>query len=154
MPTLKPRVQVTLEPETHAVIERLAELQGRTRGAVIADLLESVSPSLTRTVALLEAAAEAPEQVKKGLRKAVEAAHHDIAELAGDASRQLDVFFDSLGASAGVNPHVVTRGSGQGETRGPVSGKKPSKPVTARVPGKSGPSKRTGVKDADQKRPL
>ena len=154
MPTLKPRVQVTLEPETHRVIERLAELQGRTRGAVIADLLESVSPSLTRTVALLEAAAEAPEQVKKGLRKAVEAAHQDIAEFAGDASRQLDVFLDSMGAQAGANPHVVTRGSGREETRGSDSGKKPSKPVTTRAPRKSGTAKRAGGRDADQKHAL
>uniref|UniRef100_UPI001C0B5BD0 ribbon-helix-helix domain-containing protein n=1 Tax=Pseudomonas aeruginosa TaxID=287 RepID=UPI001C0B5BD0 len=64
MPTVKPRTTVTLEPSTHAVIDRLAVLQGRSRGAVIADLLDSVAPAMTRTVALLEAAAAAPQQVK------------------------------------------------------------------------------------------
>ncbi|MDG4143705.1 hypothetical protein L5C79_31340, partial [Pseudomonas aeruginosa] len=72
MPTTKPRVQVTMEPHDHEVIARLAKLQGRTRGAVIADLLHEVIPALARTVALLEAAASAPEQVKKGLRSVVD----------------------------------------------------------------------------------
>uniref|UniRef100_UPI00287F8070 hypothetical protein n=1 Tax=Pseudomonas aeruginosa TaxID=287 RepID=UPI00287F8070 len=67
MPTIKPRVQVTLEPSTHEVIERLAALQGCSRGAVIADLIDSVAPALGRTVALLEAAREAPAQVRQGL---------------------------------------------------------------------------------------
>jgi len=116
MPTAKPRVQVTLEPETHAVIERLAALQGRTRGSVIAELLDSIAPPLTRTIALLEAAAEAPNDVKRGFRAAVEASHQELVALTGDASKQLDAFLDLLGSEGapehGVDPHVVTRGSG------------------------------------------
>nr|AAX51983.1 hypothetical protein [Pseudomonas sp. S-47] len=110
MPTLKPRVAVTLEPQTHAVIERLAVLQGRTRGAVIADLLDSVAPSLTRTVALLEAAAAAPDQVKQGLRKVVEDVHDELAQVAGDTTRQLDFLLGELGGGQEADPHVVTRG--------------------------------------------
>ncbi|WP_460985719.1 hypothetical protein, partial [Staphylococcus aureus] len=67
MPTLKPRVAVTLENQTHEVISRLASLQKRSRSAVIADLLDSIVPALSRTVALLEAAREAPNEVKRGL---------------------------------------------------------------------------------------
>ncbi len=119
MPTVKPRVQITLEPSTHAVIERFARLQGRTRGAVIADMLDSVAPSLTRTIALIEAAQEAPEQVKAGMRRAVEHAHGELLELAGDASKQLDVFLDQLSdgnADDEANPRLVTRGSGITDT--------------------------------------
>lgn len=115
MPTLKPRVQVTLEPSTHEVIERLAKLQGRTRGAIIADLLNSVAPSLTRTVALLEAAMEAPNEVKRGLRSVVEGLHRELVSVAGDASSQLDMLMDRLPEDApadAADPHVVTRGSG------------------------------------------
>ncbi len=126
MPTLKPRVQVTLEPETHAVIERLAHLQGRTRGSVIAELLDSVAPPLRRTIALLEAAAEAPNDVKRGFRAAVESAHQELAALSGDASRQLDAFLDSLGEQ-GADPHVVTRGSGMGADSTPTKRKTPRK---------------------------
>lgn len=114
MPTIKPRVNVTLEPQTHAVIERLAHLQGRTRGAVIADLLDSIAPVMGRTVALLEAASSAPQQVKDGLRSVVEGVHDDLLAQAGVNSAQMDQLMHELsgGSQGGVNPHVVTRGSG------------------------------------------
>lgn len=154
MPTVKPRVQVTLEPYDHEVIERLAALQGRTRGAVIADLLHEVTPALARTVALLEAAAEAPEQVKKGLRSVVESAHDELVQVAGDGLKQMDFLLSELSAPAGANPHVVTRGSGSGETRGSATLEKPSKPVTARVPDDKPKANGRGVKDARKKRQI
>lgn len=115
MPTTKPRVQVTLEPETHAVIDRFASLQNRSRGAVIAELLDSIAPSLTRTVALLEAAMAAPESIKDGLRGVVEGIQDELVNVSGDASKQLDILLDQIdkrAAEADANPHVVTRGSG------------------------------------------
>lgn len=135
MPTIKPRVQVTLEPETHAVVERLAQLQGRTRGAIIAELLDSIAPTLTRTVALLEAAMEAPNDVKRGLRAMVEGVHQELVEVAGDASAQLDMLMDQLssgGVAVGVDPHVVTRGSG---ITPPADGAKPKRPRKRSKPG-------------------
>lgn len=130
MPTLKPRVQVTLEPHTHEVIERLATLQGRTRGSVIAELLDSIAPSLGRTVAILEAAMEAPNDVKRGLRAMVEDLHQEVISTSGDASRQLDMVLDRLSEQE-ANPHVVTRGSGinpPAVVTGPKKTRKPSKP--------------------------
>ena len=146
MPTIKPRVQVTLEPETHAVIERFAELQGRTRGSVIAELLDAITPSLARTVALLEAAIAAPESVKGGLRGVVEGIHDELVSVSGDASRQFDILLDQLDKQAAAegeqghpapqnsppNPHVVTRGSGHPT---PTHGKQSKKPIN---PSKSG----------------
>ncbi len=137
MPTLKPRVQVTLEPQTHAVIERLAQLQGRTRGAIIAELLDSIAPTLTRTVALLEAAMEAPNDVKRGLRAMVEGVHQELVEVSGDASAQLDMLLDRLsgeGPEGEADPHVVTRGSGMG-VKPPIT--KPKKPRKRSKPGDS-----------------
>lgn len=131
MPTLKPRVQVTLEPSTHEVIERLAKLQGRTRGAIIADMLNSVAPSLTRTVALLEAAMEAPNEVKRGLRSVVEGLHNELVSVAGDASSQLDMLMGKLSEDAhadAADPHVVTRGSGISPLAEKAHPKKPRKP--------------------------
>lgn len=176
MPTIKPRVQVTLEPYDHEVIERLAALQGRTRGAVIADLLHEVVPALARTVALLEAAAEAPEQVKKGLRGVVDSVHDDLVRLSGDSVRQMDFLLSELSGGrveegagctpprpakvsekavpADANPHVVTRGSGSGETRGSATRKKSSKPVTARVSADKQGAGDKGVGDARKKRQI
>lgn len=137
MPTDKPRVQVTLEPETHAVIERLAKLQGRTRGSVIAEFLDSIAPSLTRTVALMEAAMEAPNDVKRGLKAMVEGVHQELVEVSGDASAQLDMLLDQLTHSPDsveFDPHVVTRGSGMG-VKPPLT--KPKKPRKRSKPGGS-----------------
>jgi pilus assembly protein TadC len=96
MPTIKPRVQVTLEPSTHEVIERLANLQGKTRGGVISEMLDSIVPAITRTVTLLEAAAAAPESLKDNLRAAVEGAQADLADASGDSSKQLDILMKEL----------------------------------------------------------
>jgi hypothetical protein len=133
MPTLKPRVQVTLEPQTHAVIERLAELQGRTRGAVIADLLDSITPVMARTVALLEAAASAPQQVKDGLRSVVQGVHDELVAKGGASTAQMDMLLESLsgGSASGSTPVPVTRGSGTDSTpnsKAPKTHKKGSKP--------------------------
>ncbi|MEG5267239.1 hypothetical protein TRP66_23390, partial [Pseudomonas sp. JDS28PS106] len=117
MPTLKPRVQVTLEPATHEVIERFAALQKRTRGAVIAELLDSIAPPLARTVALLEAAQEAPKTVKDRLRSVADDLHVELVSLTGQAQGalgQLNSIVDGIpdGADDASTPVSVTRGSG------------------------------------------
>jgi len=104
-----------MEPATHEVIERLAALQGRTRGAIISELLDSIAPSLTRTVSLLEAAMDAPNDIKRGLKAVVESIHSELLEVSGEATNQLDLLIEQFGSEAGgdaLNPHVVTRGSG------------------------------------------
>lgn len=132
MPTVKPRVQVTLEPEVHEVIERFATLQGRTRGAVIAELLGEIAPAIGRTVALLEAAQEAPNQVKTGLRAVAEGLHQEMVNASGEANRQFQLLMEKIeaGDAAGeqADPHLVTRGSG---TQPPAPAK-PSKRSSSR----------------------
>lgn len=151
MPTAKPRIAVTLNEHTFEVIARMAELQGCSRGSVVADLLESVSPVLGRTVALLEAAAAAPKQVRDGLRGVVEDTHEQLVGVAGDSILQMDWLLSEL-SGGGANPHVVTRGSGSGETRGSEGEKKRSKPAAARVPAKKAKPVGKGAKDAGHKR--
>lgn len=131
MPTAKPRIAVTLDQSTFEVIARMAALQGVSRGSIVADLLDSVAPVLTRTVALLEAAAIAPKQVQDGLREVAQSAHDDLLVIAGDAAKQFDMLFDSL-SEAWADPHVVTRGSG---ITPPVSSQLPKKPRKRSKPG-------------------
>jgi len=130
MPTEKPRVTVTLEPSTHEVIARLAKLQKRTRGAVIADLLDSVAPAMTRTVALLEAAAVAPWQVKAGLISVVEGIHEEFLQAAGDGSRRAEYLLQQA-----ADPHVVTRGS---QTPNSPQGTQKEKPLNRSSKRKAG----------------
>lgn len=90
MPTSKPRIAITLDPRVYATIERLAQLQGKSRGSVVADLVTSIHEPLMRTVALLDAAAEAPEQVKAGLRGVIEGVESQLVGAAGGGLAQLD----------------------------------------------------------------
>lgn len=126
MPTLKPRVNVTLEPQTYLVIDRLAAIQGRSRGSVISDLLDSIAPVMARTVSLLEAAALAPQQVKDGLRSVVEGVHADLVVAAGEDAHGMDQLIEHLSSvpREGSTPVSVTRGSGTPLER-PVSSAKP-----------------------------
>lgn len=153
MPTIKPRVQVTLETQTHEVIDRLAKLQGRTRGSIIAELLDSIAPVLAQTAALLEAAQAAPQDVLRGLKSVVEGVHDDLLEVAGDGIKQMDFLLTELSGGR-VNPHVVTRGSGLSDTPQTKGTKPKPKPAATRPVAKSTPPKGKGVKDASQKRPI
>ena len=138
MPTLKPRITITVSDHAFEVLSRMAKLQGCSKGKVIADLLEAVSPALTRTVALLEAAADAPQQVRDGLRSVVEKTHDELLETTGDSIQQLDFLLGAFSdAEQGVNPHVVTRGSGMVESRGSATAQKASKPLKSRAAAKS-----------------
>jgi hypothetical protein len=153
MPTAKPRIAVTLNQHTFEVIARMAELQGCSRGSVVSEMMDAVAPALTRTVALLEAAADAPQQVRDGLRSVVEATHNDLVEVSGDTLRQMDFLLGAF-SQGGVNPHVVTRGSGLTDTPLPQSPKTKRKPVNTRSPAKSAKPKGTGVEDAGKKRKI
>lgn len=118
MPTVKPRIAVTLPQETFDVLARLAELQNRSRGSVVAELLVEITPPLARTVALLEAAFAAPDQVKQGLRSVVEGVHRELVAVSGDGINQMDMLLEQLKAMPddGSTPVPVTRGSGTDST--------------------------------------
>jgi hypothetical protein len=80
MPTNKPRVMVTLDPAVYETLSRFAELQGSSRSRVVAELLESIHPPLQRTVAMLDAAREGPQQVRDSLRATVEGLHQELED--------------------------------------------------------------------------
>ena len=129
MATNKPRIAVTVPPHIYATIRRLAELQDRSMSAVVGDLLAGIHPPLMRTVALLEAAREAPVQVREGLRRTMEDMERELVAASGSGLAQMDWLLDRVieggaeaaderpappahGRSGGSNPRVVTRGSG------------------------------------------
>jgi len=88
MPSSKPAIAVRLPQHVFDVFARLAELQGRSKGSVVAEILEAVYPPLMRTVALLEAAAEAPKQVRESLVGVLEDIERDLVKRPGEASRK------------------------------------------------------------------
>lgn len=132
MATNKPRLSVTLPENIYRTLSELSRLQSASMSSIIVDLLETVHPPLLRTVALLQAAHDAPQEVKDGLLSAFEGMEKELSEAAGIAERQLDLLDVSLGVAKGANPHVVTRGSGRGEVRDKASGTEAKKPYKTR----------------------
>jgi hypothetical protein len=142
MATDKPRITITLSPYVYATIKRMSELGKQPMSSIVAELLDAVHEPLMRTVALLEAASEAPQQVKDGLRHSFHAVEREMYGALGYTFAQMDWLIDQLGKppaggaetplrggaapSAGgerggsrkSDPHVVTRGSGPPEARG------------------------------------
>lgn len=106
MPTAKPRIAVTLDQQTFEIIDRLSKLQNASRGSIVADLLASVAEPLGRTVALLEAAHSAPQEVKDGLYDVVSGVHDELLEVSGDSIKQLDLLLSHLGSTPASNTGV------------------------------------------------
>lgn len=136
MPSVKPRLALTLPEHRHDLLKRLAALQGVSMASVVTDLLEECFPVLERVVVALEAAKLASESAKEGLRESCDKAAVELEPYRDAVLNQFDLFMDGLtasatasGAGAGappsgagerapgasrdrLNPRVVTRGSG------------------------------------------
>jgi len=77
MGTTVPRIQVTLKPETYALISRLAGLQQGSKSRIIAELVDEVAPHLQTMLDLLEAASS----VKADRREQVRADAESLLDL-------------------------------------------------------------------------
>jgi hypothetical protein len=67
MPTLNPRVNVTLSPSLDVLVTRMAAHQRVSKSQVLRELLETAEPALQRVAALLDAASTASREVLSGL---------------------------------------------------------------------------------------
>lgn len=136
MATTKPRITISLDPNVYATLRRMSELGGQPMAGIVSELLESVHEPLMRTVAFLEAASDAPKQIRDGLRRSFETVERDLYGAAGHTIAQMDFLTEQLRAGGAtpcaatepatararggvpmasdsqVNPHNVIRGSG------------------------------------------
>lgn len=67
MPTVNPRINVTLSPSLDSLVTRLAGLERVSKSMVLRELLEAAEPSLVHAVALMEAARGAGAKARKNL---------------------------------------------------------------------------------------
>jgi hypothetical protein len=143
MPTAKPRISVTLEPDEAAVLRRLSLAQGRPVSSIVHDLLAQAVPTLedvAATMEALQAAGEAAmerlasksasdwETAQKALQPRLEAilgALHGLSEgLAEDASsdRMRERAAPSEGASSPPYTNRGVRPTQEGGSRSDVRG--------------------------------
>ena len=104
MPTVKPRVTVTLSESVYQTITRMSELTGESRPSIIAGLLDSVHPPLMRTVALIEAAVDAPQKVRDGLKDTVESMEKELLAVSESSVGQVDMLIGQFSGSAAKKP--------------------------------------------------
>jgi hypothetical protein len=126
MPTLNPRLNVTLSPSLYDLVGRLAGLQRVSRANVLRELLEASAPSLARAVALMEAAQRAKPELLRGLAASMASSQDRIEEVMERAlatiERQGDLIEEAEGvhgrrprraaarATVGENPPASNRG--------------------------------------------
>jgi len=67
MPTLNPRVNVTLSPSLDSLVSQLASLERVSKSSVLREILEASEPSLRQAVALMEAAKGASVEARKNI---------------------------------------------------------------------------------------
>ena len=67
MPTLKPRVSITMETADLLVLDRYASASGTPRATIISGLLSSAIPQLQRAAELIELANEAPLNLRRSI---------------------------------------------------------------------------------------
>lgn len=78
MPTVNPRVNVTLSPSSDALVTRLAGLQGVSKSQVLRELLDAAEPALQRVAVLMEAAHKSRGEVLDGLAQSLQRAQDHI----------------------------------------------------------------------------
>ena len=137
MPTLKPRISISLEPEQLAILDRFAKATDTPRATVVSELLAAALPQLAKVSELCELAQAAPKrllqslendlsnatvEVMGGLQKASDDHESMITKLLSSDSSKESVSGPSLDAqrtaavpkkrkSGPSDPHLLTGGS-------------------------------------------
>lgn len=72
MPTINPRINVTLSDSTDHLVKRFAELQRVSKSQVVRELLDTAAPALAQAISLMEAASHAAKGARDTLREALD----------------------------------------------------------------------------------
>ena len=105
MPTRKPRLQITLEPELYETLQRFAAYERRPMAKVITDLLVHIQPMLQSTVAALDQVQKSKGGPAAALATAITRMQGAVDQLAEKATGQLDL----LRADVAPPPSVGSR---------------------------------------------
>ena len=122
MPTLNPRISVTLTPAVSAVLKELSVLSGNSQSSMVAELLETSVPIFEKVCTVLRAAATVQESAKTQFRVNLERAHEALEAQMGLELGRVDEIARPLLEAA---EKVQRRGGGRARTggrSGPLTG--------------------------------
>ena len=130
MPTVNPRISVTLKPEVAAVLRRVCDLAEKSQSAFVGELLEQSMPVFERMARLLEAAHMAKEHLAKDMAGSLDRAQSRIEAQFGLALEHMDEGFRPILEAA---EEVQRRKAGAGGPR-PAGGAATDSPPPAPTP--------------------
>lgn len=111
MPTLNPRLTITLTPAVVAVLRELAELGGQSQSSIVGELLETTLPVFERVVFAMRAAstiqASANAEIASGLERAQAKLEDQLGLMLDDVDETLRPLLKEAGK-------VTRRGAGVG----------------------------------------
>jgi hypothetical protein len=90
MPTLKPRITITLTDEQHEVLSEVAKGQKVSMSSIVVDLLDTAIPVLKRVADLVQAAQKAPQEALAQLKLSLGRAEDEVRGMQDDVLGQLD----------------------------------------------------------------
>lgn len=90
MPTLNPRINVTLPPSLDALVARMATHQRVSKSQVLRELLEAAEPALQRAVTLMDAARAASTEARAGLARRLDKGIDDAEDTMAVLLSRLD----------------------------------------------------------------
>lgn len=90
MPTVNPRINVTLSPTLDGLVTRLAAFQRCSKSSVLRELLESAEPTLARVVVLMEAASKASSSVHVDLARSLQRSQDAAEDVLAGALMRID----------------------------------------------------------------
>lgn len=96
MPTSKPRILVTLEPEDYALVRRVASVSGVSMASLLREYVEMSRPMLQHMAQLADSLESAQAERKEVHEEAVQRVLDKGQLLADAASGQLPLFYDML----------------------------------------------------------
>jgi len=146
MPTVNPRINVTLSSSLDSLVTRLASLERVSKSMVLRELLETAEPALTHAVALMEAAkgagAKARKDLANDLDKTIKAAEGTSALLIQNMALQTR---DIVAEAEAVKGRRPARGGRVAPTVAAPAKRPLSRPLSS-VRAKRPPSSNRGVK--------
>lgn len=112
MPTRYKRINVIFWDREYAVIDRLARLTGVSKAQVVRYYMEGLIPVLSRTCALVEAANEAPAQVRAQMEQVAKDWEGELQAAAGGVLGRIDELaaMASREVREGSNPRTCNTG--------------------------------------------
>lgn len=120
MPTVKPRITITLSDEQHGTLQALAQVQGVSMSSIVVDLIDTTLPVLQRLTEVLKNASEAPQAVLDGLRATLDTVESDVSRTFDSGMSQLDLLV-SLSTGGAAETHRRRAGAAGADSAAPGS---------------------------------